>query len=227
MRYLGGDFPSLRNIRRAGSAAFVATLFATPGLAAELRVPMPVKAPPVTASVGQLYDWTGFYVGAHVGQGWGKSNWTTAPDLSGSVNVFNRFDAFESTGGYFGGLQFGYDYMLPNRFVIGGMLDASVPSWPNLGEISLGGTSTFVSPALGQVSYTENVLHFGTLRGRVGYAPGNWLVYATGGLAWTYDQLTLTQQDNCCTTDSPFLWRLGWTAAGRRVPGGAELDGER
>ena len=220
MRYLGGDFPSLRNIRRAGSAAVVATLFAAPGLAAELRVPMPVKAPrQITAPVSQLYDWTGFYVGAHVGQGWGKSNWTTAPDLSGSVNVFNRFDAFESTGGYFGGLQLGYDYMLPNRFVIGGMLDASVPSWPNLGEISLGGTSTFVSPALGQVSYTENVLHFGTLRGRVGYAPGNWLVYATGGLAWTYDQLTLTQQDNCCTTDSPFLWRPGWTAgAGVEFP---------
>ena len=71
------------------------------------------------------------------------------------LNMFNRFDAFESTGGYFGGLQFGYDYMLPNRFVIGGMVDASVPSWPNLNEISIGGISTFVSPTLGQESYTR------------------------------------------------------------------------
>ena len=39
----------------------------------------------------------------------------------------------------------------------------------------------------------------GTLRGRIGYAPnlihgaGNWLFYATGGFAWTYDQFTRTQ----------------------------------
>ena len=220
MRYLGGDFPSLRNIRRAGSAAVVATLFVAPGLAAELPIPMPVKASrPIIVAPGQPYDWTGFYVGVHLGQSWGKSHWTLAPDASGAVNFFNRFDAFESTGGYFGGLQLGYDYMLPNRFFIGGILDASFPSFPNLGGISLGGTSTFVSSTLGQESYTENVLHFGTLRGRVGYAPGNWLIYTTGGLAWTYDQLTLTQQDNCCTTDSPFLWRLGWTAgAGVEFP---------
>ena len=49
---------------------------------------------------------------------------------------------------------------------------------------------------------------------RVGYAPDNWLVYATGGFAWTYDQLTLTQLADDTTIDSPFLWRLGWAAGG-------------
>jgi len=210
---------AIRN-RCVKSACVAATLFAAPALAAELSVPIPVKAPrPLEVPVPKLYDWTGFYAGVHFGQGWGKSHWTLAPETSGAMNFFNRFDAFETTGGYFGGLQLGYDYMLPNRFFIGGVVDASVPSFPNLGGISLGGTSTFVSSTLGQESYTENVLHFGTLRGRVGYAPGNWLIYATGGFAWTYDQLTLTQQTNCCTTDSPFLWRLGWTAgAGVEFP---------
>ena len=33
----------------------------------------------------------------------------------------------------------------------------------------------------------------GTARARVGYAPGNWLLYATGGFAWSYDQFTRTQ----------------------------------
>ena len=33
----------------------------------------------------------------------------------------------------------------------------------------------------------------GTARARVGYAPGNWLFYATGGFAWSYDQFTRTQ----------------------------------
>ena len=63
------------------------------------------------------------------------------------------------------------------------------------------------------------MLDMGTLRGRVGYAPGNWLFYATGGFAWAYDQLTMTQLDNSGTTDSPFLWRLGWAAgAGVEMP---------
>ena len=44
----------------------------------------------------------------------------------------------------------------------------------------------------GLESYSERVLDSGTLRGRIGYAPGSWLVYATGGFAWTYNQLTLT-----------------------------------
>jgi len=37
------------------------------------------------------------------------------------------------------------------------------------------------------------MLSSGTVRGRIGYAPGNSLFDATGGFAWTYDQLTLTQ----------------------------------
>ena len=62
------------------------------------------------------------------------------------------------------------------------------------------------------------MLSSGTVRGRIGYAPGNWLFYATGGFAWTYDQLTLTQLASG-TTESPFLWRLGWAAgAGVEVP---------
>src|SRR5262249_56492420 len=97
---------------------------------------------------------------------------------------------------------------LPNRVVLGAQLDVSFPGFPR-NRISIGGTSIFSTPEIGLASYSENVLHFGTLRGRVGYAPGNWLFYATGGFAWTYNQLTLTQLADD-TTDSPFLLRLGW-----------------
>ena len=107
--------------------------------------------------------------------------------------------------------------MLPNRFVIGAETDASFPSIQNPEGIFLGGISTFSSPA-GPESYSETVLSSGTVRGRIGYAPGSWLLYATGGFAWTYDQLSLTQLATG-TTDMPFLWRLGWAAgAGVEVP---------
>ena len=41
--------------------------------------------------------------------------------------------------------------------------------------------------------------------------PGNWLFYATGGFAWSYNQLTLTRLASG-TGDMPFFWRLGWAA---------------
>src|SRR3984957_10842107 len=57
--------------------------------------------------------------------------------------------------------------------------------------------ASFSSPVTGTASYAEQVEMSGTLRGRIGYAPnlgtGNWLFYATGGFAWTYDQFTRTQ----------------------------------
>ena len=102
--------------------------------------------------------------------------------------------------------------------LIGAEIDASFPAFQNLAGISIGGISNFTSPTLGPVSYSETVLSSGTVRGRIGYAPGNWLFYATGGFAWSYDQLTLTQLASG-TTDMPFLWRLGWAAgAGVEVP---------
>jgi high affinity Mn2+ porin len=111
--------------------------------------------------------------------------------------------------------------MLPNRFVVGAEADATFPSTQNFNRISIGGIALISSP-FGQETYSETMLSSGTLRGRVGYAPNfagpSWLIYATGGFAWSYDRLTLTNAATG-TTDMPFLWRLGWTAgAGVEVP---------
>jgi high affinity Mn2+ porin len=187
-----------------------AALAAAPAMAAE--VPMAVKAP-WQPPAPQAYDWTGLYVGGHLGYAGGRSNWSSPSDLASSFSLYQSSDIFTGSGSYFGGLQIGYDYMLPNRVVLGAQLDASFPGFPR-NHISIGGTSIFSTPDIDPASYSENVLHFGTLRGRVGYAPNNWLVYATGGFAWTYNELTLAQPADDTTIDSLFLWRLGWTAGG-------------
>jgi high affinity Mn2+ porin len=191
-----------------------------PGTAADLPVAMAVKAPPISAA----YDWTGFYVGGHLGYAWGNSDWTAnttavvTPNITGSIDLFQPFDGFKETGSFFHGVQVGYNYMLPNRFVVGAEVDASFPSFLNLDGISIGGTSMLFSPLVGAESYSETALWFGTVRARIGYAFGDWLLYATGGFAWTYDQLILTQLASG-TSESPFLWRLGWAAgAGVEVP---------
>ena len=181
--------------------------------------PLAFKAP---SGAPASYDWTGFYVGGHLGDAWGSSRWTAsspgAPTIAGSLNLFQPFDPFAETGSLFEGVQAGYNYMLPNRLVVGAEVDASFPAFPNLSGISIGGSSTFLSPSLGAESFGETVLSFGTARGRIGYAPGDWLLYATGGFAWTYDRVMLTQLGSGAT-DLRFLWRLGWAAgAGVEVP---------
>jgi high affinity Mn2+ porin len=190
-----------------------------PATAADLPETMPLKAPPISAS----YDWTGFYAGGHIGYALGNSNFTAstpagASPTSGSLDLFQGFDGFKEQGSFFEGLQVGYNYMFQNRLVLGAEVDASFPSFQSLEGLSIGGASTFFSPGIGAETYSETALAFGTARARVGYAFGDWLFYTTGGFAWTYDQLTLTQLASGAT-DSPFLWRFGWAAgAGVEFP---------
>jgi high affinity Mn2+ porin len=184
---------------------------------------MATKAPPILPSASSsATNWNGFYAGGSFGLAWGSSNWTAsspgAPAVTGSTNLFQSIDSFDETGSFLAGIQAGYNYMLPNRVLVGAEADASFPSFPSLTGVSVGGFSTFTSPTLGAESFAETVLASGTVRGRIGYAPGNWLFYATGGFAWSYDQQTLNQLATGAT-ESPFLWRLGWTAgAGVEVP---------
>jgi len=156
--------------------------------AADLDSVLPTKAPPPTSA----FDWTGFYVGVHYGYAGGSSRWSAnqagapMPSLAGSLDMFNAFDASAGTGSYLHGLQGGYNYMLPSRLVVGAEADVSFPSL-------LAGSEIFSTPLSGTASYRDQVEFSGTLRGRIGYAPGNWLFYATGGFAYSYDQLTRTQ----------------------------------
>jgi high affinity Mn2+ porin len=210
--------PPLRLLLVVSTAAIV---IASAGAAAADDI-MVTKAPPISPSAPAGYNWNGFYAGGHFGVAWGNSNWTAsspgAPAVTGSTNLFQSIDTFDEAGSFFAGVQGGYNYMLPNRVLVGAEADAAFPSFLSLTGISVGGFSTFTSPTLGAETFAETVLASGTARGRIGYAPGNWLFYATGGFAWTYDQQTLTQLTSGATA-SPFLWRFGWTAgAGVEAP---------
>lgn len=175
------------------------------------------KAQNAGRSTATSYDWTGFYLGGHMSKAWGSSSWTAGPGINGSTDLSQPIDTFDEGGSFSAGLQGGYNYMLRNRVLLGAEVDTSFPSWPTLPTgvnpfgVSIGGGSTFTSPTLGTASLAETALAFGSVRGRVGYAPGNWLLYATGGVAWTYNQQSLTQVSTG-NSDTPFLWRLGWTA---------------
>ena len=164
------------------------------------------------------YDWTGFYVGGNLGYAFGRSNWNAGQGNSGSLSFAQPLDSFNESGSILTGLQAGYNYQLPSRFLIGAEVDASFPGYPTLSGISTGNIANFTSPTLGPESYSDNLLESGTARLRLGYAPGDWLFYVTGGFAWAKDQLSLAQ-GSTGVTSSPTAWRLGWSVgAGVEVP---------
>jgi len=142
----------------AGVAAFSGTASA----ADIIRQPT-YKAPPAgVMPVG--YDWTGFYVGGHVGYGWANKNWTDG---------FGLFNISHDSDGFLGGAQVGLNYQI-GQIVLGVEGDFS---WANLS----GGTTAFASTFNTDVDWTS------TLTGRIGLAFDRWLVYGKGGVAWAKD----------------------------------------
>ncbi|MBV9530211.1 MAG: carbohydrate porin, partial [Bradyrhizobium sp.] len=201
--------------------------FGHSALAADLPVTAPV---PYTSTA---YDWTGWYIGLHAGALRGSSNWTStplgpgAPPLSGAFDFPLNFDFMAGTGSYVMGLQGGYNYVLPSRLMLGIEGDVSFPNSDVVVPFSVKGSQTVASPLIGQVTYGEQVIHYGSVRGRIGYAFDHLLVYGTGGFAWTYDQVRRRQDASplagglapAGTLETALLWRLGWVAGiGVEIP---------
>ncbi len=189
---------------------------------------LPVKAP--VPYVSTAYDWNSWYVGAHFGVIRGSSNWSatqpgsSASGFNGSFNLPFNFDFMAGTGSYVAGLQGGYNHVFPSHWMLGFEADVTAPNSDVQVPYSVRGSQTVTSPLVGEVTYGEAVIHYGSARVRVGYAFDHFLLYGTGGLAWTYDQVTRTQvagspAGGSATVDTALMWRLGWAAgAGVEIP---------
>lgn len=202
---------SLPKWRQTLGIAATAAMFAGSSAAADLSS----QKGPAPATT---YDWTGAYVGGHTSYAWGNSSWTAhtpgvVPDESGSFSLQQAYDIFSQGGSWNEGVQIGYNYEFANHIVLGAQTDVSFSAWLNPHGLSIGNSASLYRSG---ATYTDNVFVSGTARGRVGYAPGLWLFYATGGLAWTTDQYTLA---NANGSESPYRQRLGWVAgAGVEAP---------
>jgi high affinity Mn2+ porin len=219
--------------RRGGlfAAAMLAAALARGGEHAGAPAIAATGASPPAGRDAPAVDWSGWFFGGQMGDAWGHSRWTaTGPGAespaSGSFGLSEHVDLFNQSGSFFGGLHAGYDRMLASRIVLGAEAQVSFPSFPNLAGISIGGASSLPSPSGPAGQYGENMLYFGSLRGRIGYAPGNFLLFATGGLAFAYDQLMLAPADGEPSA-SPLVWRLGWNlGAGVTIPLGTRWTAE-
>ena len=120
----------------------------------------PVKAP----LVGPLpVNWTGLYLGAHVGSLWAHSDWAT---VGGPIDP--------RAAGFLGGGQIGYNYQFGN-WVFGVEADAS------------GSTANGAKSCPNGFFFTchTNIHWTATVAGRLGVTWDRTLFYAKGGAAWT------------------------------------------
>lgn len=145
----------MKKLLLSASAIVAAAALSTSAFAADLPARPYTKAPAYTAPA-VVYNWTGFYIGGHVGGAFGDSS------------------SIQGDGGRFlGGVQGGADYQFASNWVIGIEAQYSWMDSGNSGRVFPLGTSV-----------TGNNDQLGSVTGRLGYTWGPALLYAKGGYAW-------------------------------------------
>lgn len=184
--------PSLAASAALGFLAFglASTASVAPAQAADIAVPGPAYYPK-SFPPPAIYDWTGIYVGFHVGGGM----LTDSVSQNGaSANNFNLASSGNlRPAGVIGGGQLGANFEFPPWVVgIEGTWTDSAISGSTL--IPCSGCRVAVPPSLAMSipneRFTSHNLWFAALTGRVGYAANDWLFYAKAGGAWMHVSYT-------------------------------------
>jgi outer membrane immunogenic protein len=179
-------------------ASTVLAGMAAAGIAQAADLAPVYKAPPPPVVAPAM--WTGFYIGAHVGGGWGTKEWSE-PFFSGKPSV--NLPSFNVNGPLAGG-QIGYNWQ-SGWVVFGVEADAS---WADIKG----------KTGIGSANLSSKVDSLGTIVGRIGGTVDHALLYVLGGAAWVHDKHTIAAtsfldcDSVCSVSSSKFRW--GWTLGG-------------
>jgi outer membrane immunogenic protein len=157
------------------AAVAVTALTVTSASAADLPVRPIYKAPVLT----QVYDWSSFYVGGHVGYSWGHERDNLSQALPAPPLPADRF----SVDGVIGGLHVGYNWQT-GQFVYG--LEGDLDGSGIKGRFAFDQGPSGYTGALSLKNDWQ-----ASIRARAGYAANNWLLYITGGAAFAGVKSTL------------------------------------
>lgn len=190
-------------------------LLSAPAFSADLPARTYTKAP----MIAPAYNWTGWYVGANVGYGWGRSQTETFLDPTSSWAVEPQAfrDSFVTMSnarfyprGVVGGIQAGYN-LQSGSWLLGVEADF------NGSDVNR--TIAYSGLQPGSVitrSFTQSTRldWFATFRPRVGYVFDRTLWYVTGGLAVgeLEGSWQLLSDNGYAKAGSGRDTRLGWTA---------------
>lgn len=189
-----------------------ATLTVSSAIAADLPAAPVLKARPVAV----VDAWTGFYIGANVGYGWGSGVSTIVPNapevgIGAGDPVFGPLPGRPDYNGVVGGGQVGYNARFGNWL-------AGIET--DLSFADMHGSNTAVgAPFIGGTFSTtleRRLDWFGTLRGRLGVlATNDLLIYGTGGLAYGDAKTRFTATN--LSVPCPFNWCLAGSTSGLSV----------
>lgn len=195
-------------MRKFIGAAVVSSVMLVTGGAMAADIPM--KAPVAKAMMAPAWSWSGWYIGAHAGYAWGRTNVT---DRDGYNTIPGDTWDFR-TKGFVGGGQIGYNIWM-NPLLIG--LEA------DLGYLGLTGSGA--APAGCRFFNCDSIASvksdlYATIRGRLGFTAGDVLFYVTGGGIGINQRTSLV--DACFVAPCGFAvinaedksFRLGWTGGG-------------
>jgi opacity protein-like surface antigen len=150
------------------------------------------------------WNWSGVYVGGHVGGGWGTTNWNSATGILGSGN--GVIAGSGPVNGFAMGGQIGANYQVAS-WVIGAEADAS---WSDLDGAAKCGTS---DSAVTAFTCRTRINALGTLTGRFGQSFGGLLVYGKAGAVWDVEshvaQAIAPKVDLFFADNNRWGWTLG------------------
>jgi outer membrane immunogenic protein len=143
-------------------------------------------------------------VGANAGYGIGRD--ATTQSFAGVPS-----DLFAITPvGWLGGVQLGYNFQAANNWVLGVEGD-----WQWTGQKDVGLIRDFpITPGFTNQNIQQKLPWFATIRGRVGYAAGPVLYYATAGVAFTDLQSSYSESQPASYSAAFDNHRTGFAAGG-------------
>ncbi|MFG1429870.1 outer membrane beta-barrel protein [Xanthobacter sp. V2C-8] len=186
-------------------AALAATVLVLPAAAADMMD----RATLIKALMPRTFSWTGAYAGANAGYGGGDVSSDSLLFSANSLTTLSTFKgATANASGFVAGGQAGFNYQLPNRFVLGAEADLQ---WSG---IAARDQQQAFSPPGAMRSASADLNYFGTVRARLGYAMDRFMPYVTGGVAYGRAGFGHTARDltGGFSAYSSSALRWGWAA---------------
>ena len=182
------------------AAAAILLASTSMSVAADMAVKAPYAAP------AAVWSWTGFYLGGHLGAGWGTTESTLTAVNPGGAIPGGFPIAQNSRSGFLGGGQLGYNFQ--SGWAVFGVQG-------DIAGMDVKGTT----PCLFVASCTAKSDWLGTVTGRIGGVVGErTLVYVKGGGAWLHTDHTFAVPaafgggiglGSVTSSSSTFGWLLG------------------
>jgi outer membrane immunogenic protein len=157
----------------------------------------------VPAYIEPLFNWTGFYVGGHIGGAWTNEQFTNNGNGAPFGDLTPGQGFRQRNSGILGGAQIGYNWQA-NNYVFGA--EGTIAGLDNKGTVN----NTVFGAGDDVFSWRANVL--ATIVGRAGFAVQNNLFYFKGGYAGVNNRLNVTDTVGPATgSGGQTHWANGWT----------------